>query len=204
VAFPVGSRITLEQMAAGSVSVEADSGVTINAIGGRFVLDGKHSVVNLVKEDSDVWSLEGDLKAPEAAFYWTAQGTAAVAVAGTYVKVSTASSTTAIDEHQFTVSTNNRYTHNGTEKKGFKVLYTLTATCANNIVIIGFKVAINGVVQDGSRIHRKMGTGTDEGAIALLWEMELEPGQYVELWATNFGGTGDVFVEHGTSAIWGS
>jgi hypothetical protein len=61
VAFLVGARITIEQGGAGIVSVEPDSGVTINSRGSRFDLAGQGAVARLVKKASNEWTLEGDV-----------------------------------------------------------------------------------------------------------------------------------------------
>lgn len=61
VAFPVGTRIEIEQTGAGAVTVAAGSGVTVNSRGSDLTLAGQYAVAVLVKRATDTWTLTGDL-----------------------------------------------------------------------------------------------------------------------------------------------
>ena len=140
------------------------------------------------------------VRAAFASYYWSAQGQAAVAVATTPVKVSTALSTTAGEAQNFTVSTNNRATYVGTVTQKFRVTYTVTCTSESNNITMGFVIAKNGVPITGTEVRRDMGTA-DDGATSLQWIVELEENDYIELWGVNQTDTGDVFVEFGQCTI---
>ena len=141
------------------------------------------------------------VRATVASYYWGATGTAAVAEAGTYVKVSTADSTVAGETDGFTISTNNRATYTGATTAKFRVTYHWTATSESNNVVLAFQIAKNGTVIAATISGRKIGTNTDEGNMSTEWVIELATGDYVELWGTNESGTGDVMVKHGQCLI---
>ncbi len=136
-----------------------------------------------------------------ASYYWSTQGTAAVVEAGTFVKVSTADSTTEVRAENFVVSANNRATYKGTQAKKFFVLYIVTMTMENNNETGHLSVAKNGVVDIISEEHRKVTTGTDSGAISVGDDVELATDDYVELWAMDEDSNGDVMIDHGFCLI---
>jgi len=53
--------IEIEQAGAGTLSVVAGAGVTINSRGGDLVLAGQYAVAALKKVATDSWTLTGDL-----------------------------------------------------------------------------------------------------------------------------------------------
>lgn len=63
VAFPVGTFIEIHQGGAGSVTVAAGTGVTIQARGARDETAGQFAIAGLRKVASDTWRLTGDLLA---------------------------------------------------------------------------------------------------------------------------------------------
>jgi hypothetical protein len=64
VALPVGTTILIKQKGAGQTTVVAGSGVTVNKHAGLTLkLTGQHSVATLMKDDTNVWTLAGDLEA---------------------------------------------------------------------------------------------------------------------------------------------
>lgn len=158
------------------------------------IADGDHLVWNAGASRWEEYSKSA------GGYYWSAQGEAAVAVSGTYVKVTTASSTTSTRAEDFTVSTDNRLTYTGTRTKTFVVTYSLTMT-TETTGIAGLRIAKNGSTLASSEIHRRVNTPTDEGAVPVKDFVELATGDYVELWATNTTGTGDVYIEHGTCVV---
>jgi hypothetical protein len=59
--IPIGTQFVLIQAGLYSFTVQALSGVTINSSGGKYKSSGQHSVCTLIKVDTDVWYLAGDL-----------------------------------------------------------------------------------------------------------------------------------------------
>lgn len=60
-AFPVGTRIYIEQDHANTVTIVAAGGVTINSRGAVYNLAGNHAVAVLFKKAANLWTLSGDL-----------------------------------------------------------------------------------------------------------------------------------------------
>lgn len=63
VAFPIGTIILLQQVGAGQVTLAAAGGVTIQSKDTKLKLSGQYAVASLVKKDTNVWVLSGDLSA---------------------------------------------------------------------------------------------------------------------------------------------
>jgi hypothetical protein len=61
VAFPLGTIIGLEQVGAGTSTVQAGAGVTINSLGGLYSVAGRWGAVSLRYRGGDSWSLVGNL-----------------------------------------------------------------------------------------------------------------------------------------------
>ena len=63
VAFPLGSIITVLQTGSGATSFIEASGVTIRSKNSYKVMNTQYSGAQLIKLETDVWVLVGDLKA---------------------------------------------------------------------------------------------------------------------------------------------
>jgi hypothetical protein len=63
VAFGIGTQLNIAQLGAGSTSIVAGAGVTINSNGGKLVLNGQYAVATVVKIDTNEWFAVGNLKA---------------------------------------------------------------------------------------------------------------------------------------------
>lgn len=61
VAFPVGTRLYVEQRGAGTVTITAGAGVTIRSRGGVYGTGGQYAVATVIKVDTDTWVLSGDV-----------------------------------------------------------------------------------------------------------------------------------------------
>lgn len=61
VAFPVGSTISFEQNGAGTVTIDPDTGVTLNSRGGFLASSGQFAVVQVKKVATDTWTVIGDV-----------------------------------------------------------------------------------------------------------------------------------------------
>ena len=62
-AFPIGTVITIFQTGTGTTSFIEASGVTINSKNSYKKIYAQYSAAQLVKVDTDIWILAGDLKA---------------------------------------------------------------------------------------------------------------------------------------------
>lgn len=62
-AFPIGTSILILQEGAGLTTVAAGSGVTIQKRGSSLALAGQWAMATVVKRDTDLWILSGDITA---------------------------------------------------------------------------------------------------------------------------------------------
>jgi hypothetical protein len=60
-AFPVGSVVTIEKYGAGNVKIVPAATVTINSVNSLNTLDFQYALASLIKTDTNVWLLSGDL-----------------------------------------------------------------------------------------------------------------------------------------------
>ena len=63
VAFPIGTKITIIQEGAGTVTVVGTAGVTLQSSQGHDRLSHQYSVATVVKTATDTWYLYGEIKA---------------------------------------------------------------------------------------------------------------------------------------------
>ena len=63
VAFGIGTQLNIAQLGAGSTSIVAGAGVTLNSAGGKLKLDAQYAVATCVKTDTNEWFVVGNLKA---------------------------------------------------------------------------------------------------------------------------------------------
>ena len=122
-----------------------------------------------------------------------------ISVAGTPVKC--AGTTTLVTDpaaSDFTMPANNRLTFGGDGTKHFLITAAVSMTAAGNNQRLSFYLAKNGTIIPSSEIIRWVGTGADIGALALQTMIEMDATDYVELWAENYTGTGNLTVEHAT------
>jgi hypothetical protein len=63
VAFPVGTKIFVEQLGAGQVTFVAGAGVTISSLAGNLKISGQYGAAVLTKQATNVWTLSGNLAA---------------------------------------------------------------------------------------------------------------------------------------------
>lgn len=63
VAYGVGTQINIMQLGAGTVTITAGSGVTLNSAGTKLKTDSQFAVATCVKTDTNTWVVVGNLKA---------------------------------------------------------------------------------------------------------------------------------------------
>lgn len=61
VPFPVGTRLIVEQMGAGTVAFVGAAGVTINSRGAAVTTAGQWAVAQAIQRAVDVWTITGDV-----------------------------------------------------------------------------------------------------------------------------------------------
>jgi len=63
VAYGIGTQINIAQLGAGTVTITAGAGVTLNSAGAKLKLDAQYAVATCVKTDTNTWFVVGNLKA---------------------------------------------------------------------------------------------------------------------------------------------
>ena len=63
VAFGIGTQINIAQLGAGTVTITAGAGVTLNSAGAKLKTDAQYAVATCVKTDTNTWFVVGNLKA---------------------------------------------------------------------------------------------------------------------------------------------
>ena len=139
----------------------------------------------------DMRDIVESLKTPHGGLYETVGTPTAIAVPGTYYKVN---GTFALlpHNHLVTPDTTGRLTYTGVSDRHFHVVVSCSMTCASNNQTLGFELAHNGVPMPASQLKRRVGTGTDIGAVALHGDALLSSNDYIEIFLTNETSTAEV------------
>ncbi len=62
VAYGIGTQINIMQLGAGTVTITAGAGVTINSAGSKLRTDAQYAVATCLKIDTNTWVAVGNLK----------------------------------------------------------------------------------------------------------------------------------------------
>lgn len=130
------------------------------------------------------------LKTLHGAIHLSSESATAIAVSGTYVK---AAGTTVRDNDsasEITMPANNRLQYSDTIARKFIVICNSTWDVASGTdIVVGIKLAINGVVVDTSEVKTTVTKATGITYIATTHFLTLNSGDYVELWVANHTNT---------------
>lgn len=109
-----------------------------------------------------------------------------IATPGTYVKA--AGVTFLQEEDEFSMPANNRLQYDGAGAKPIDMHVAFSVTSDTNNVVMTARLVINGAPTaawaEDTEIERKIGTGTDVGAMPVIGLKTLSPGDFIELWLT--------------------
>lgn len=133
---------------------------------------------------SDMRDVVDSVRQPHAGLYESTPVNTTIAVPGTYYK---AAGTFIAQPHSnlMTADTTGRITYNGISDRHFHIVCSISMTCASNNQDLAFRIAKNGVTDESSEGDRKVGTGSDVGAIAIHADLQLATNDYIELFVTN-------------------
>lgn len=95
----------------------------------------------------------------------------------------------------FDMPSNGRLRYTGVTTIHAVVAASISMTSDTNNVVVEMGIAKNGTIISESTITRKIGTGSDVGAMAVLADMELEENDYVELYISLESSTAAITVE---------
>lgn len=119
--------------------------------------------------------------------------TTTIATVGVPVKITSATTTSNL--FRFTAPVSNRMVYAGTKTRTFQVMAAISMTSPANNKIYKFYIAKNGVVLPQTAQLRKIGTGTDVGALSIFGVVSLAPGDYVEVWVENTTDNTNIVIE---------
>ncbi|WP_396601404.1 hypothetical protein [Algibacter sp. R77976] len=102
--------------------------------------------------------------------------------------------TTSNNLFRFTSSTDNRIVYDGKKTRYFGVFGSLSFQGNNNNAIFIFYIAKNGVVVPNTRVYREVGGNNDVGAVSIVGSIQLTQGDYIEVWAERFTGSGNLLT----------
>ena len=80
---------------------------------------------------------------------------------------------------------NNRLRYTGTKTRIFSVSASLSITSTNSNQVLSVYIAKNGSVINSTRIRRKIGTGSDIGAMGISGTVQLSTSDFIEVWVAN-------------------
>lgn len=142
------------------------------------------------------------LRPRHGSFYFTTPVETVISVAATPTKA--LGTTTAVNlTGGFTMPANNRLLYTGVVDVHAHIASSMTLTTAGSNKIVGSTIAKNGTALAHSLCHRKVGTGTDEGAIAIHADAMLTNGDYLEIFLENETDTTNLTIEHGYLFVMG-
>ncbi len=95
---------------------------------------------------------------------------------------------------RFAKDGNNRITYEGKKTRYFGITASLSFQGDTNRTIFIFYLAKNGSVIDQTKVYRENGANEDVGAAAVVGTVELSEGDYVEVWAERWSGSGGLIL----------
>ena len=113
---------------------------------------------------------------------------------GTTSRVKIAGNTTSTNLFRFSSPINNRITYEGSKTRYFSLSASLSFQGDSNNNIFIFYMSKNNVIIEETKVYREVGENNDVGALPIVGTVELEPGDYVEVWAERYSGTGDLLT----------
>lgn len=96
--------------------------------------------------------------------------------------------------HDMTMDQSGRLTYTGVSPRHFHLVASIAMTSAANNQTVAFRCAVNGATIDRTMIERRIGTGTDIGAVSLHGDALLNNGDYFEVFVTNETSTANVTI----------
>lgn len=90
---------------------------------------------------------------------------------------------------------NGRLRYTGTPSVEGYVSAVISMTGASGNQVLYWRLGINGTTQAATEVHRKIGAGTDVGAMPLGGLLPLATNDYVSIWVRNTTSTADISIE---------
>ena len=164
----------------------ADTVRSISDLLTNLFQDGQ-AVASITAQDMRdlIVSLEDD----HGGMYLSATAATTIAVAGTFVKAAGTTTITPGASSSITMPANNRITYDaaavGLPTRHFVIDVDVSMTAAGNNKDVRIAIAKNGTVLTGSDIERRVGTGSDKGAMSTGFNVEMASTDFIEVFITN-------------------
>jgi len=186
-----GSSVGINANASATIPVEGYILDTINFSGGGTYLSG----VDYTDNKTRFVNSKGIENTAEIGNYYMTNNATVTTISTVDTPVKALGTTTANAINQKFTHTDNRLTYVGALIRDFQVTATISLTSGNNKVI-GVYVAKNGVVIPSSEMYSTTsGTGRSE-SLTCQTILELNEGDYVEIWIENSSTLDDITVEY--------
>ena len=133
-------------------------------------------------------------------FNFTAGGGANTTFVANQAPVKLNGATTSNSLFRFIRSGNNRIVYNGNKTRFFNLTASISfeGNTSQDRYIFYVAKGSNGsttpTVIDETGVWRRIGGAFDIGAVPLIGTVELSPGDYIEVWAERFSGSGSLFT----------
>jgi len=101
---------------------------------------------------------------------------------------------------RFTSSGDNRIVYDGIRSKNFIISTSISFQGDSNNAIFIFYIAkgnngdTSATVVEETRVYREVGSSNDVGAVSIVGSVELSQGDFIEVWAERFSGTGNLLT----------
>jgi len=95
---------------------------------------------------------------------------------------------------RFSAPINNRLVYDGVKTRSFQISSSISFQGDNNSSIYIFYIAKNGVIQNDSKVYRQVGSNNDVGAVSVVGSIRLDQGDYIEVWAERYSGSGSLLL----------
>lgn len=130
------------------------------------------------------WNHSAD-KSDEAHGSMYISSASATTISGISTPVKVAGTTTSNVLNKFTMPANNRLTYGGDNTSYCQVICNISITAATSADNFNFYIAKNGTVEAGSKVVANLPTGDTDMDVTVTWDLNLNSGDYVELWVEN-------------------
>ncbi|GER60439.1 hypothetical protein ULMA_25470 [Patiriisocius marinus] len=99
---------------------------------------------------------------------------------------------------RFSASGNNRIIYNGLKKRFFNISASISCQSANSGIYIFYLAKGSGAgaasILPETKVYRRFSSGSDIGGATAIGTIEMEPGDYVEVWAQRYSGTSNLLT----------
>lgn len=143
----------------------------------------------------DLAELRHSLRPGRAEMFVASAGETTIAEANAFVDVAGTWKLTPESAHHWAMSTNGQLKYTFSESRFVLLFASVSMTAGASNVVTKWRFAVNGSSSASSEVQRKVGTGSDVGALALVGSAILSAGDYVTLQVANATSSANVTAD---------